>query len=151
MTITHRLSKHELYPVWLGMKQRCNDPAHISYRNYGGKGIKVCKEWSESFVAFLQDMGERPGKGYSIERIDSSKDYEPGNCKWATRLEQNENKVNNKYITFDGQTKTVKAWSKEIGIHYRTLMKRYDYGWDVEKMLTTPAVVGRNQTWSKAA
>lgn len=150
MTITHRLSKHELYSVWIGMKQRCNDPAHISYHNYGGKGIKVCKEWSDSFVVFLQDMGERPSKGYSIERIDSSKDYQPDNCRWATRLEQNENKANNKYITFKGKTKTVKAWSKEVGIQYRTLIKRYDYGWDAETMLTTPAVVGRNQTWSKA-
>lgn len=151
MTVTHRLSKHELYSVWLGMKQRCNDPAHISYHNYGGKGIKVCEEWSDSFVAFLEDMGERPAKGYSIERIDSSKDYCPENCKWATRTEQNENKANNKLVTFNGVTQSLKAWSRAVNIRYETLIKRHKYGWGTEAMLTIRPEIGRNQTWGKTA
>lgn len=150
MTVTHRLSKHELYSVWLGMKQRCSDPAHISYHNYGGKGIKVCARWAESFPAFLEDMGERPAKGYSIERIDSSKDYSPENCKWATRKEQNSNRNNNRLATFNGETHTLYEWSRKVGIRYETLIKRQKYGWDVEKMLTTKPVIGRNQTWGRA-
>lgn len=145
---THGLSKHKLYPVWLGMRQRCTDSNHISYQNYGGKGIKVCTEW-DSFEQFLSDMGERPDGDISIERINSNADYCAENCRWATRLEQNSNKKNNKQVTFNGVTRTLKEWSRIVGIRYETLIKRYNYNWDAELMLTTKPVIGRNQTGIK--
>ena len=74
------------------MKQRCSNPNQYAYQYYGAKGIKVCKEWADSFEAFLRDMGTRPGPEYSLDRIDCDGDYEPGNCRWATKSEQSRNR-----------------------------------------------------------
>ena len=79
--------RHPSYIVWIGMLERCNNPNHLSYKNYGGRGIKVCKRWLD-FTKFLQDMGERPSPELQIDRIDNDGNYEPGNCKWSTRKEQ---------------------------------------------------------------
>jgi hypothetical protein len=80
------------------MVKRCTNPNSKSYKDYGAKGIVVCKEWLESFEIFLKDMGYKPDKNYSIERIDSKSNYEPSNCKWATSLEQNNNKSDNRKV-----------------------------------------------------
>lgn len=84
------MRKHKLYYTWAGMRARCNDKKHISYRLYGAKGVTVCKRWND-FRKFLTDMGDRP-EGMTLDRIDPDGNYEPNNCRWATHREQNLNK-----------------------------------------------------------
>lgn len=88
----HRLSDTPTYAAWKGIKQRCLNPNSNVWKYYGGRGITVCARWRDSFEAFLADMGERPSPELSIDRIDNDGNYEPGNCRWATRAQQNNNK-----------------------------------------------------------
>ena len=85
------MSKHPLYNTWSGMKQRCNYKKHKDYKYYGGRGIKVCPRWSNSFELFVLDMGIRPLK-HTLDRIDGNKNYEPSNCKWSTHKDQTKNR-----------------------------------------------------------
>lgn len=86
----HNLRNHKLYNTWLKMRDRCNNPNHKYYKNYGGRGIKVCKRW-DNFALFVVDMGERP-ENYTLDRINNEGDYEPSNCKWSSRKEQQANR-----------------------------------------------------------
>jgi hypothetical protein len=80
------------YNTWRGMKERCSNPNHKAYKDYGGRGIMVCERWINSYVNFLKDMGKKPSNDYSIDRINVNGNYEPSNCKWATKVEQQKNK-----------------------------------------------------------
>lgn len=91
----HSMTGTPEYRVWIAMKQRCNDKNASNYHKYGGKGIKVCDRWNDSFIAFYSDMGKRPD-GHSIDRIDGSRGYEPGNCRWADIYTQNRNRKFNR-------------------------------------------------------
>lgn len=133
-----------IYKSWDSMIQRCTNPNNENYKDYGGREITVCKRWMK-FENFLEDMGEHPGLGYSLHRINNDKGYYKENCKWATIKEQNINKRNSCLITHDGETKCLVVWAKQYNIHYNVLWKRlYIYGWSIEKALTTP--VGK---WKK--
>jgi len=134
------LSDSPTYQAWLGMKQRCGNPKSKYFSYYGGRGIKVCDRWIHSFENFLTDMGERPSPKHSLDRYpDNNGNYEPGNCRWATKREQQLNRRNNRLITYDGTTQTLLEWSEAVGIHKNTLDQRLAAGWDVERALTTPA------------
>ena len=87
-----KFSNHYLYPTYKSMISRCHNPRNKKYKYYGGNGIIVCDRWLRSFLFFLLDMGERPGDNYSIDRIDPYGNYEPGNCRWATKEQQDANR-----------------------------------------------------------
>lgn len=126
------------YTSWLSMKARCYKITADSYPNYGGRGIKVCDRWLNSFEAFLEDMGSKPTPQHQIERIDNDRDYEPNNCKWATPKEQGRNKRNNHHLTFGGETMPMSAWAERVGLPYNTLKLRLRNGYSIEKALTMP-------------
>jgi hypothetical protein len=120
------------YITWVSMVQRCINPTSGSYSRYGAKGITVCSQW-QKFENFLADMGERPPNQY-IERIDNSKGYEPGNCKWATRREQSQNQFTNDNITFQGETLCLTEWARKLDIPQTTLWNRlYRLKWSIER------------------
>jgi hypothetical protein len=124
------------YHAWQHMRARCNNPKHKSFKNYGGRGIAVCKRW-DSFAAFLADMGLRPSPKHSLERKNNDRHYSPSNCKWATKIEQVNNTRVNRRITFRGRTLTVSQWAKEIGIKPNTLHCRLvQYGWPPSRALS---------------
>lgn len=137
----HCANNHEsmTYGSWHSMIQRCTNPNNKDYRNYGGREITVCDRWRNSFQNFLEDMGEHPGSGYSLDRKDNEKGYCKENCRWATPTEQSRNKQNNLYMTYDGKRQLLVEWSEETGIPYKTLWERsYKLGWSTERALTTP-------------
>lgn len=133
---THGLSGTITHTVWKEIKTRCKNPKSKDWPLYGGRGIMVCKEWDESYVAFLFDMGERPSKLYSIERLDVNGHYQPGNCIWATFVEQANNKRNSLFMEFEGKKQTIAQWSKETGIAPPTLYQRVSLGWHPKDVLT---------------
>ena len=117
------------------MKTRCFNPRNVSYRYYGARGITVCERWL-SFDAFLEDMGERP-KGATIDRIDSNRNYEPGNCRWLS-VSKNSARARSKYVTFDGQTVSVSELARLHGIKPTTLNERLVSGMSVADALSMP-------------
>jgi hypothetical protein len=120
------------------MVARCLNPGNASFKSYGAVGITVCERWLNSFENFLADMGPRPSKDHSIDRIKRELGYAPGNCRWATRVEQNRNKINNRLITYNGETLTHAEWSYRLGLHPDTVGQRLRNGWTVERALTQP-------------
>jgi hypothetical protein len=142
LNLTHGNAREDAetaeYRAWHGMRQRCHDPRNAGYRNYGGRGIRVCTRWRESFAAFLEDVGPRPGPEYSLDRVNNDGHYEPGNVRWATHIEQCRNTRNNVLLTFRGETKCLAAWAEALGVAPITLRSRIDRGWTVERALTTP-------------
>lgn len=118
------------------MKGRCLNSKNYNYKNYGGRGITVCKRWMK-FNNFLADMGERPD-GMSIDRVDNNRGYSKDNCRWATRKEQCRNKRNSHLITFRNKTMILSEWAKEIGTTPTTLTERLRRGWNEEKTISAP-------------
>lgn len=135
----HGMSRTRLYKIWMDMKTRCNNPNTPYFSKYGGRGIKVCDEWNdfETFRDWAIANGYKDD--LTIDRINVDGNYESSNCRWATAKVQSNNKRNNRFITFNGTTKTVSEWADDLGMKPRTLLSRLDdYHWTIEKTLSTP-------------
>lgn len=138
LTKTHGMSKTAIYKTWKQMKRRCENTRSKDYRHYGGRGIKVCNRWHH-FPNFLKDMGFPPSPKHSINRKNNNGNYDPSNCNWATLLEQRNNTRRNRYITFNGETKTLAQWARHFGVKYSVLLARLDkLHWPVEKAFSFP-------------
>lgn len=133
----HGKSKISEYNIYLSMKKRCLNENHNSYKDYGGRGISICESWKNSFENFIKDMGERPSKKHSIERINNELGYSKDNCKWATRTEQARNVRNNRIIDFNGDKKCLSEWAEIIGVSWQNLYYKLivSKNYQLEKLL----------------
>ena len=138
----HGMSNSRTHNIWRRIRERCNCQDSKDYENYGGRGICVDDAWQKSFLAFLADMGEAPA-GMSIERINNDGNYEKSNCRWATVLDQANNKRTNVFVTYKEKTQTIAQWAREIGLERKTLEYRIRVGWSAERALTTPSLIRR--------
>jgi hypothetical protein len=114
---------------------------------YSARGVTVCERWRQSFDAFLRDMGERPSRAHSIDRIDNDGHYEPGNCRWATAKEQANHRRTSHLVTLDGRTQTVAQWADELGLKYMTVYHRIERGWPPERALVSSMRHTRQIRW----
>ena len=140
---SHGHTKTREYGTWADMKNRCHNPKHKGFKGYGGRGIKVCDRWFDSFENFLEDMGPRP-KGHSLDRKDNDGNYCPENCHWATRRQQAGNKRTSRLIEYRGRTQCLADWAFELGMRKNCLSYRLDAGWSVSRAFTAP--VGKRKS-----
>lgn len=132
----HGLTKTSEYKIWRQLRQRCYEANDKAYKDYGGRGIKVCERWSK-FSNFLSDMGEKP-QGHYIDRLDNDGDYSPDNCKWVTSKESANNRRTNILIERAGVTKTLAQWCDELGLKYDSIWTRiHKLHWDYERAFLT--------------
>lgn len=141
---SHGKSRSRIHIIWKNMIQRCTNQKNNNYRRYGGRGIHVCERWHD-FVNFYADMGDAP-PGLTLDRIDNNKGYSKENCRWATRKIQANNRSAERstwstarLIKFNGRTKTLTQWARDVGLNPSTLSVRLCRGWCLRRALTTPA------------
>lgn len=133
---THGASGDSEYSIYCHMKTRCGNKNNTHYHRYGGRGIIVCKRWIDSYSNFIADMGKRPSPLHTLDRIDNNGNYEPSNCRWATKIEQSNNTTTNVRLSFNGESLTLAEWSRKLGINYSTLNFRLRNGCSVERILS---------------
>ena len=128
------------YQAWQAMKRRCsnNNISHPDHHLYYGKGIIVCDRWKNSFENFIQDMGEKPDDSYSLDRIDSNKNYCPENCRWATATEQARNTSRNVRYEIEGKLLTIGEWSEISKINVWAIISRIRRGWNIKDAIFLP-------------
>lgn len=129
------------YTTYYSMLWRCYEPKQKYYKNYGGRGIKVCARWRKSFQNFLSDMGPRP-PGMTLHRKDNDGNYTPKNCCWATRKEQMRHSRASRILEYDGKKKSVPEWAEQLSLPGQVIHSRLFGGWSVERALSTPYVRG---------
>lgn len=131
-------SKTRLYKIYYQILSRCYKPYNINYKRYGAKGIKMCKEWKNSYANFYNwAIKNGYSESLTIDRIDGNLGYSPENCRWVTYKEQNNNRCSNVYFVYQGKRKTMMEWSEQLGISYTTLQKRYArFGNNPEKIFS---------------
>lgn len=148
----HGLSHLPEYHVWREMKARCTNPNNAFFNRYGGRGIRVSPEWVDDFDAFYNHVGPRPSDRYSIERKDNDMDYEPGNCIWATMVEQANNRVSNRCIEYKGETRTLTGWCRFLNKSLQAITQRIDVcGWSIEKAFTVPCSQFKERKHAKSS
>lgn len=140
---THGLAETAEYRIWRHVKGRTRSETNNNYQQYGGRGITMSDEWFDSFETFYKDMGPRPSEDHSIEREDNDKGYFKGNCKWATKTEQANNRRSSVFYTYQGKTQTLPNWCRELNLDLELVACRiYQAKWSFEKAITTPIGLG---------
>lgn len=135
--VTHGASGTPEFWIWSAAKGRCHNENDKRYHQYGGRGIKMCERWRDSFANFIADMGLKPTPDHSLDREDNDGDYEPGNCRWATGIDQANNTRRNLFIEAFGKRQTLSQWARELGMRPATIWHRiFRNNWDVERALT---------------
>lgn len=143
---THGMTDSPEYRAWCHMKERCSNPRVHNYHRYGGRGIRVCDRWLNSFENFLADMGPRPSEMHSLEREDRDGNYEPGNCVWATKRAQALNRRTNRVVEFRGAKRPLTIWCAELGLDPKVVSTRLRRGWTVERALSQPTTLFKSLT-----
>ena len=128
------------YAAWIAMKERCHNPLGKNYPNYGGRGITVCKKWLRDFFAFFSDMGKRPSRAYSLDRINNNGNYEPGNCRWATQTMQarNSRRVRLVDLSDDAGPLPLVEQCERFNLNYRNIRSRIGHGLSPKEALRKP-------------
>jgi len=134
----HGESRSKEYCAWRNAIYRCYNPLDSNFKNYGARGIRVCKKWRESFTAFLADMGRAPSSAHTLDRINNDGPYAPGNCRWVPHRDQAANKRTNHRVTWQGLTLSLSGWMRRTGIDQMTIRARLDRGWTIKDALTRP-------------
>lgn len=144
---------HAVWKIWKKINGRCNSKSNPRYSSYGGRGISVCKRWSEGdgrltgFECFAKDMGRRLTPKHSVERVNNNGNYEPGNCKWATASEQQRNTRQNRIITALGETKTLVEWAESSGLSEDVIYARLARQWTAEAAISLPLTHGKRPSF----
>lgn len=138
VTKTHGLTRSSTYSSWVSMKQRCLTPTHPAYPKYGGRGVSVCKRWAASFNDFLADMGPRP-PGTSLDRFPNGDgNYEPGNCRWATRSNNSRNRRSCIWVMFEGKRRLLIELCEQFGVRSDTIRRRLKCGETADEAFANP-------------
>lgn len=125
------------YRAWAEIKRRCYVKSNSRYSTYGARGVTMCDRWLNSYSQFLGDMGRAPSKNHSIDRINNDGNYEPSNCRWTTDVEQANNRSNNLIIAYNGETRSLAEWCRELSLPYGTIAARiYKWHWPAEIAFT---------------
>lgn len=135
-----RSGHHRLYSIRKGMLERCYNPNNNHYKDYGGKGVKMCEEWKESYLSFKNwALNSGYEDGLTIDRIDGDGDYCPENCRWASAITQANNKKNIPKYEYQGEIHSISEWSRILNVSRGLLKDRITkLNWDIEKAFTTP-------------
>lgn len=134
--------KNSEYAIWCGMKDRCCNKNSTSFKHYGGRGISVHPSWME-YENFLRDMGRKPSPKHSIDRINNDGNYEPGNCRWATKIQQANNKRTNRIIIYNGEHLSIAELERKLNFNRGIIRGRLLKGWTFESAITTPHFLGK--------
>lgn len=140
----HGLSVTSTYAAWRNAKDRCSDTDNANWDNYGGRGIRMCDEWCNSFAMFVEHMGIKP-PGMSLGRIDNDDGYRPGNCRWESNSQQGRNRRTNNILHLDGIQMTIVEWSETVGIPAARISQRLRSGWSIRDALSVPVVRGQKR------
>lgn len=135
--IKHGKRHTKIYNTYRGMKDRCFNKNNPKYKNYGGRGISMCDEWKNDFMCFYNwAMDNGYEETLTIERINVNGNYEPSNCKWIPACEQAKNRTTNIFIKYNGETKILSEWCKDLGLSYKKIHLRLSYGIPIEKIFS---------------